>query len=347
MCTAAMASKQAVAVGSVGSIGAILRASAGLDPRKRWPLTPRPGSLRRLPKVGCFGECRWSEQHLWKVLRPPRNLRPHKSGMLGRLGWIMNDIQALRERHKELRCLYAVESILSDRGDPTEAFSRILREIPAGWQRPETTGASIVYFGRRYVGPGFSPDGRILSEPVRLWGREVGQLSVSDHGGDGGHEQAAFLPEEIELLRRIAARLGEYLEWKHAELFGERAPATRSHWWWRQRFAEALADRVDPKRFGVRSMLLGGSTARGDAGPASDIDLYIVFGGSEEQRRELGAWLEGWSHCLAEVALQQTGEPFPHGILSVRWLEQEPDPRQRHQLHRLVLRKDFAEPDDR
>ncbi len=251
----------------------------------------------------------------------------------------MKDVQALQERAKELRCLYAVDAVVSDRAQtPAQAFLRVLREIPAGWQRPETTGASIDYLGRHYVGPGFSADGRRLSEPVLLWDVAVGQIEVSDHGEEAMHSERPFLPEESELLRRIASRLGEYLEWKHTELLGERSAARKNHWAWRERFAAALADRIDAERFGVARLFLGGSTARGHAGPGSDIDLYVVFHGSDAQRRDLSAWLEGWSLCLGEVALQQTGQPFPEGILNVRWLDREPDMRQRLELHELALR---------
>jgi len=250
----------------------------------------------------------------------------------------MKDIRALQERAKELRCLYAIDAVVSDRGQtPAQAFLRVLREIPAGWQHPDTTGACIDYLGRHYVGPGFSADGRKLSETVRLFDVAVGQISVSDHGEEAMRSENPFLPEESELLRRVASRLGEYLEWKHTELLGERSAARRNHWAWRERFATALADRIDAKRFGVARLFLGGSTARGNAGSGSDIDLYVMFEGSDAQRRDLAAWLEGWSLCLGEVALQQTGQPFPEGILNVRWLARAPDMRERLELHELSL----------
>ena len=248
------------------------------------------------------------------------------------------DIHALRERAKELRCLYAVDAVVANRAlSPAEAFSQIVNEIPDGWQHPQTTGASIEYLGRAYVGPRFSKDAQILSEPICLWETTVGRISVSDRSDE------PFLPEESELLRRIASRLGEYLEWKHTELIGERHAGRRNHWAWRERFAQALADQIDPERFGVERVFVGGSTARGDAGPGSDIDLYVVFRGSLDQRTELAAWLEGWSMCLAEVALQQTGQPFPDGILNVKWLEREPDLRERLELQELALRTSHPE----
>lgn len=248
----------------------------------------------------------------------------------------MDEIRSLQERAKELRCLYAVDSIVADRAQPpARVFARILEEIPAGWQHPESTGARIEYLGRAHVGPGFDPARELLSEPIVLWGTEVGHVAVSD-AQDAG---PGFLPEEAELLRRIAGRIGEYLEWKHNELLGEPASARRNHWAWRQRFAEALADSLDADRFGVEAMFLGGSTARGDAGPGSDLDLYIVPSGTDEQRRDLAMWLEGWSHCLGEVALQQTGYPFPDGMLNVEWLDRVPDAHRAAELQPLRLRR--------
>jgi hypothetical protein len=250
----------------------------------------------------------------------------------------MPDIRALHERAKELRCLYAVDAIVSDRGQtPGKAFLGVLQEIPAGWQDPASTGARIVYLGRSYVGPGFAADGNVISEPIYLWGVELGQLTVSDCSEAAAQGEQQFLPEESELLHRVAARLGEYLEWKHTELLGERTSATRSHWAWRQRFAEALADSLDPERFGVSRIFIGGSTARGDAGPASDIDLYVDCGGTDEQKRELQLWLDGWSRCLGEVAHQQTGQPFPEGILNVQWMTGELSVAQRAELQELEL----------
>ena len=251
----------------------------------------------------------------------------------------MKDIHALRERAKELRCLYAIDSAVSDRGQtPAQVFLRVLQEIPAGWQHPELTGARIEYLGRSYVGPAFTTDGASMSEPVLLWDLQVGRILVSLRSDGSTEPERSFLPEESELLRRIANRLREYLEWKQTELLGERTPPTAKHWTWRQRFAEALADKLDVERFGVSRLFVGGSTARGDARPGSDIDLYIDHHGSDEQKRELSTWIEGWSLCLSEVALQQTGEPFPDGILNIQWLQGEPGVWQRAELQELTLR---------
>jgi hypothetical protein len=50
-----------------------------------------------------------------------------------------------------------------------------------------------------------------------------------------------------------------------------------------------------------------GSTKNSNAGPGSDLDLLVHFGGTAEQRRDLELWLDGWSRALAEVNYLRTG----------------------------------------
>jgi hypothetical protein len=78
-------------------------------------------------------------------------------------------------------------------------------------------------------------------------------------------------------------------------------------WRWRSYMAERIAGRLDPSRFGVKGIYLFGSTNSGTAGPGSDIDLIIHFDGTDEQRKDLLQWLEGWSFCLAEINYLKTG----------------------------------------
>ncbi len=93
--------------------------------------------------------------------------------------------------------------------------------------------------------------------------------------------------------------------------------APEDHWRWRLRMAEKLASECDPERFGVRGMWLIGSVKSGTAGPASRIDLLLQVDAPEERRRELLAWLDGWSLCLSELNYRRTGVATP-GLLDVR-----------------------------
>ena len=62
----------------------------------------------------------------------------------------------LRERAKELRCIYTVVSALSRREEPPQAvFQWVLDAIPPAWQYPKDTTARIEYFGRSHALPDF------------------------------------------------------------------------------------------------------------------------------------------------------------------------------------------------
>jgi hypothetical protein len=89
--------------------------------------------------------------------------------------------------------------------------------------------------------------------------------------------------------------------------FATAGRAGEEHWRWRYRIAQRIATELDPQQFGVVAFYLIGSTKNATAGPSSDIDLLLHFTGTEEQRRELRLWLEGWSRCLAEINFLRTG----------------------------------------
>jgi hypothetical protein len=237
-----------------------------------------------------------------------------------------NDLWALRERAKELRCLYSVISALSRREEPPNVvFGWILEAIPPAWQYPEDTTARIQYFGRTHALSDFVDTPWRMRSPISIWRTQVGVVEVHYKRERPIAWEGPFLREEQELLDNIAHRIGEYLEWKQRELGSERLGAAPEHWRWRQRFAERIAASMDSARFAVRAIYLFGSTELGNAGVGSDIDLIVVRGGDAQQKRELQSWLEGWSLCLAEISFQLYGVPSS-GLLDVKFLTQEQAP---------------------
>jgi Polymerase beta, Nucleotidyltransferase len=234
-----------------------------------------------------------------------------------------DDLWALRERAKELRCLYSVISALSRREEPPNVvFNWILEAIPPAWQYPEDTTARIEYFGRSHALSDFVDTPWRMRSPISIWRTQVGVVEVHYKREHPIAWEGPFLREEQELLDNIAHRIGEYLEWKQRELGTERLGAAPEHWRWRQRFAERIAAAIDPVRFGVEAVYLFGSTELGNAGAGSDIDLIVVCGDDGQQKRDLQVWLEGWSLCLAEISFQLYGLPST-GLLDVRFLKPE------------------------
>ncbi len=94
---------------------------------------------------------------------------------------------------------------------------------------------------------------------------------------------------------------------------------TEEPWRWRLRMAEHIAAEADPARFGIQGMYVFGSTRDATAGPGSDIDLIVHVTDDAEARRQLEAWLEGWSLCLDEMNYLRTGVRTK-GLLDVKFV---------------------------
>jgi hypothetical protein len=230
------------------------------------------------------------------------------------------ELRSLRERAKELKCVYDVVSALSRREEPPQAvFRRVLEAMPPAWQYPEQATARIEYFGRTHALPDFVDTPWRQRSTISLWRTAVGAVEVLYKQPKPAAWEGPFLREERQLLDNIAQRIAEYLEWKQRELGGEPLGAGPDHWRWRQRFAERIAAAIDPARFGVRAVYLFGSTEAGTAGPGSDIDVMVACEGGP-RRKDLQLWLQGWSLCLAEVSFQLQGVPS-QGLLNVRYLD--------------------------
>lgn len=127
----------------------------------------------------------------------------------------------------------------------------------------------------------------------------------------------ADLDEAVGIFADPSTRVIESREVK------ETAPrASDDFWRWRYHMAERIAGRLDPERFGVKGFYLFGSTKNATAGPGSDIDLLIHFDGTDARKKELNAWLEGWSLTLAELNFQRTGYKSD-GLLDVHLVTDE------------------------
>jgi pyruvate,water dikinase len=125
---------------------------------------------------------------------------------------IDNLIWFLKERAKELNCLYRIEELLNKPdAEVDEVCSGIIRAIPPGWQYPELCQAQIVLNGKSYSTEDFSATPWQQTADIISQDKVVGTLSVvytremprADHG--------PFLKEETKLIHTIAERLGHFL----------------------------------------------------------------------------------------------------------------------------------------
>jgi two-component system, NtrC family, sensor kinase len=116
--------------------------------------------------------------------------------------------RALRERVKELECLYEVSRVLGKAGTGVdELVSALVRIIPGGFQYPDMAGARIRVGPILRASPGFRGDGLLLSVAVPDSGGGEGRIQVSYPPEITERDAKPFLPEEDQLLEKIASEL--------------------------------------------------------------------------------------------------------------------------------------------
>jgi pyruvate,water dikinase len=118
-------------------------------------------------------------------------------------------LASLRERAKELSCLYKVEEILMSDRSLEERLQLAADMIPSGWFRPEDCRARIVYRGISFESPGFRECGDCLQEPLIVQGNRIGDLSVCYPEQHPDLEEGAFLPEERRLIATLSQRIAQ------------------------------------------------------------------------------------------------------------------------------------------
>jgi pyruvate,water dikinase len=125
---------------------------------------------------------------------------------------IENILRSLRERAKELDCLYRVDELLSRLEKPQEAIMRELIEaLPLGWQYPEICRATITLGGRRYQPTGFAASEWYQRADVLVEGEKAGEVTVYYAEQRPTADEGPFLKEERRLIAAIAERIGLYM----------------------------------------------------------------------------------------------------------------------------------------
>lgn len=118
----------------------------------------------------------------------------------------------LREREKELNCLYTIEEILGSRQiSIEEALQRVVDVIPSGWQYPDVCAARIKYAGGVYVSNGFVETPWMLMEEIKHHQSIFGRVEVCYTQERPRADEGPFLRQERRLLRAIAERIGHFL----------------------------------------------------------------------------------------------------------------------------------------
>ncbi len=117
-------------------------------------------------------------------------------------------LRSLKERAKELNCLYRVEEIINAPDlSLEEVFRGVIDVIPPGWQYPDICVARITYRGETYAFGDFRETDWMQKATIRLYGSEVGTVEVAYLEQMPNADEGPFLKEERKLLETVADRL--------------------------------------------------------------------------------------------------------------------------------------------
>jgi two-component system, NarL family, sensor kinase len=133
----------------------------------------------------------------------------------------------LRERVKELGCLYAI-SRLSQRKDISldELAQAVAERLRESWQHPELAAARVELDVHGHATEGFRRTRWRMTRAIKAFGENTGRVEVCylrkpppppDAAADAGAGAEIFLEEETHLLQAVAENLGRIMEARHTE----------------------------------------------------------------------------------------------------------------------------------
>ncbi len=142
----------------------------------------------------------------------------------------------LKERAKELNCLYEIQELLNKPGITLdEIFAGIVRAIPPGWQYPDVCRAKIIYGDQVYQSPGFGESPWVQRANIVVRDAMVGQIGVYYTEERPAADEGPFLKEERKLVDTIAEQVGLYiLHQQLREVFQEQQKTGKerqAEWW--------------------------------------------------------------------------------------------------------------------
>lgn len=124
----------------------------------------------------------------------------------------------LRERLKELRCLYDLSRIAweADNDLPT-IVNKTLHILPAAMQYPELAEAAITIDGKVVTTPGFDSCTQFIFSTLLSDKKKRGKVEIGYRKKKKAHAPMMFLAEERKLLRTIAQEFSLFVKRADAE----------------------------------------------------------------------------------------------------------------------------------
>ncbi|RKY99855.1 MAG: pyruvate, phosphate dikinase [Ignavibacteriae bacterium] len=145
-------------------------------------------------------------------------------------------IDDLKERAKELNCLYEVQEILNNFDASIEEIcDGIIKAIPPGWQFPDVCQACISIKDSKYQSDGFIETSMSQCASINVRDEIIGKICVSYIEERPLADEGPFLKEERKLIDTIAEQFGLFMLHKHLKSIFEEQKQKEgepiSEWW--------------------------------------------------------------------------------------------------------------------
>lgn len=125
---------------------------------------------------------------------------------------------ALRERVKELTCLYGIAKLVAQPGiSLDELLQKTVQLLPPAWLYPDTACGRIVLDDRTYVTGGFRKAAQSMRADIVVDGNRRGFVEVGYVWEKPQLDEGPFLNEERNLIDAIAREVSTIVEQKQAE----------------------------------------------------------------------------------------------------------------------------------
>ncbi|MDD3860203.1 MAG: hypothetical protein PHW83_08385 [Bacteroidales bacterium] len=205
----------------------------------------------------------------------------------------MDERNQLREREKELNCLYETDKILSEENDLYKLLFYLCEIISKAFLYPSITRVKIRYLELVVCSPYFYPQKEHIKTFIIENGQPVGEIMVC-YASEEGSSPYEFLPEEQKLLDSLGKRLSDYFFIRSSTCFlvKDRENVFSII---RNEICKSSVNSMNLKNFGIFSIYLIGSVKNFTAGISSDIDLIIHYNGKRENAEKIKIWFEAWS----------------------------------------------------
>ncbi len=132
-------------------------------------------------------------------------------------------LRDLKERSKELNCLYQVEEILHKEGMPLgKMFNDIADTLPSGFQFPKIAQSRIKYRNIEYKSADYTETTCELKSNILYQDKITGEIVVSYKQESPQTACVPFLKEEVKLITTIADRISYVIQYRNLkDVFSE------------------------------------------------------------------------------------------------------------------------------